>query len=382
MKNASLMALILFLAVPMLARAQWQMEASGTRASLRGIHSVDGKTAWASGTHGTVLRTVDGGEHWLACSVPPDAAKLDFRSVWAWDEEHAMVLASGPGVQSRLYSTHDGCRTWRLVFTNPDADGFWDGLQFDGARFGVILGDPVGGSFTLFATYDSGRHWTRQVDPCLRTMEPQQGAFAASNQSMAVIPLPDTSAPDSHAANHRILFGTSGGWLYGLDLAPLRLIEAAPDECSHRQILRPAAGNTPNPAAGIFAIAFLDTDNGVAVGGDYTKPQAGAGTAAYTIDGKSWQPALRPPGGYRSTVAWNASDASWIAAGPDGSDVSADGKEWHRLDSGNWNALSLPFAVGPDGRVGRLVSWGQLRARLAGLVSSRPLQTGSRAKGQ
>ncbi|MHB8303387.1 MAG: hypothetical protein ACYDC6_11200 [Acidobacteriaceae bacterium] len=38
------------------------MQASGTRASLRGIHAVDGKTAWASGTQGIVLRTRDGGE--------------------------------------------------------------------------------------------------------------------------------------------------------------------------------------------------------------------------------------------------------------------------------------------------------------------------------
>jgi hypothetical protein len=31
-----------------------------------------------------------------------------------------------------------------------------------------------------------------------------------------------------------------------------------------------------------------------------------------------------------------------------------DGKTWERLDDGNWNAVSLPFVVGPDGRIGRL----------------------------
>ena len=50
--------------------------------------------------------------------------------------------------------------------------------------------------------------------------------------------------------------------------------------------------------------------------------------------------------------------------GPNGSDYSTDdGKNWRPLKPGpnqpadadkNWNALSLPFVVGPHGRIGRL----------------------------
>jgi hypothetical protein len=81
------------------------------------------------------------------------------------------------------------------------------------------------------------------------------------------------------------------------------------------------------------------------------------------MDGLHWQSAARPPAGYRSAVAWNSSDGSWLAVGPDGSDTSHDdGKTWRQLGHENWNALSLPFAVGPDGRIGRLISWGQLHA--------------------
>ncbi|MHB1675716.1 MAG: WD40/YVTN/BNR-like repeat-containing protein [Acidobacteriaceae bacterium] len=345
------------------ARAQWQIERSGTPASLRGIHAVTADIAWASGTNGTVLRTLNRGRSWQPCSVPAGAGKLDFRSVWAWDGDHAMVLSSGPGSESRLYSTHDGCRTWRLVLTNPDADGFWDGLQFDGTRFGVILGDPVRGSFTMFVTYDGGSQWTRQNNPCLRATEPKQGAFAASNQSLAVLPIQDANSPQGTAVDHQIWFGVSGGWLYGFELAPLELISATSgtvtaDGCTHAQPLPLGA----EESAGIFAIAFHDATYGVAVGGDYAQPQNGANTAASTTDGIHWQVALHPPAGYRSTVAWNPTDASWIAAGPTGSDISRDnGKTWQPLDHGNWNAISLPFAVGPDGRIARLISWGQLR---------------------
>ncbi|MGD0548020.1 MAG: glycosyl hydrolase, partial [Terracidiphilus sp.] len=150
----------------------WQMQESGTSAGLRGIDSVDGTVAWASGTNGTVLKTIDGGAHWTACAVPDaakDGATLDFRGVQAWDATTAIVMASGKGKLSRLYKTKDGCKTWKLIFMNPDKDGFWDALYFesygDSRRFeneGYLLGDPVNGKFTIFVSRDSGKSWIRQ----------------------------------------------------------------------------------------------------------------------------------------------------------------------------------------------------------------------------
>jgi hypothetical protein len=340
--------------------AQWQMQSSPSHASLRGIHSLgNGTIAWASGTNGTVLRTLDGGHHWTTCSVPSGAEKLDFRSIWAWSAERAMVMSSGPGQLSQLYSTQDGCRSWRLVFTNPDSEGFWDALQFDGTRFGLILGDPVRGQFTMFATYDGGVHWIRQSDPCLRPMESNQGVFAASNQSLAVFPIDESNSTPGFAMNHQVWFGTSGGWIYGFPLRTLRLVADSNDGCVHQQALPGLAGAD----AGVFAMAFRDAKDAVAVGGDYRKPDEGAQSAAYTMDGNTWRIASRLPSGYRSSVAWNGSDGSWIAAGPNGSDSSRDdGKTWQPMDRGNWNAISLPYVVGPDGRIGRLISWGQMRA--------------------
>jgi hypothetical protein len=98
--------------------------------------------------------------------------------------------------------------------------------------------------------------------------------------------------------------------------------------------------------------------HGIAVGGDYKKPNESQGTAAHTSDGgKTWIAATKPPHGYRSAVAWDEKEKVWIAAGTNGSDVSFDdGKTWQPLDNGNWNALSLPWVVGPDGRIAKLVS--------------------------
>jgi photosystem II stability/assembly factor-like uncharacterized protein len=79
------------------AFAQWTLETSNTTADLRGIHSIGGGVAWASGTNGTVLRTEDGGYVWQSCSVPPGAEKLDFRGIQAFDAKYGDCDVERPG---------------------------------------------------------------------------------------------------------------------------------------------------------------------------------------------------------------------------------------------------------------------------------------------
>src|SRR5271154_2824643 len=155
--RAATLLLLLLATLPKIIHAQWDIEESHPTASLRGIHNVGGGVAWASGTNGTVLRTEDGGYLWQTCTIPPGAEKLDFRGIQAFDENTAIVMSSGPGDQSRLYKTTDACQTWKLLFTNPDKEGFWDAVQARatetrpsdicnaGSRIitGAILGDPA-----------------------------------------------------------------------------------------------------------------------------------------------------------------------------------------------------------------------------------------------
>jgi hypothetical protein len=71
--------------------------------------------------------------------------------------------------------------------------------------------------------------------------------------------------------------------------------------------------------------------------------------------GIHWNAAEETPHGFRSAVQWSEALKAWITVGTNGSDISRDdGKTWQSLDDGNWNALSLPFVVGPNGRIARI----------------------------
>jgi photosystem II stability/assembly factor-like uncharacterized protein len=326
--------------------AQWDIQNSTTTADLRGIDNVGSGVAWASGTNGTVLRTEDGGYLWQACSIPPGAEHLDFRGIQAFDANTAIVMSSGKGDLSRLYKTTDGCHSWKLLFTNPDPDGFWDAILLN--RFGTdgeLLGDPVNGRFAFWETSDKGATWTRVGSHGLEASK-DEGAFAASNTALDL---------DERNATWFVTGGPSGAQIF---------ISKDPSQSFMAKSLPLHSGL---PSAGAFSIHERDSCCLIVVGGDYLKPNDSAETAAYSLDGgATWHSAATPPHGYRSAVAYEQKTKTWVTVGPNGTDISTDdGRNWRALHPDatrqepadvdkNWNALSLPFAVGPHGRIGKL----------------------------
>jgi hypothetical protein len=350
------------------AQAQWEIERSGTTADLRGIDNVGGGVAWASGTNGTVLRTEDGGYLWQACSIPPGAEHLDFRGVQAFDANTAIVMSSGKGDLSRLYKTTDGCQTWKLVFTNPDKYGFWDAVRRDGNGIIWLLGDPVGGMFTLFSRKNDGEEWYRWFNRGLRVRSGTQGVFAASNSSLTFFDGPIFGAG-----------GTGGASIFMLSESWMCFDCSLQDENPHGVKDLWKRYSVPlkqgSPSSGVFSVAIqerypgqpLEYQSMIAVGGNYAEPTKSDATAAYrNYDSKHWHAARTPPHGFRSAVAYDAASKTWITVGPNGTDISTDdGRKWRALhpdlalheapdDDRDWNALSLPFVVGPHGRIGKL----------------------------
>ena len=123
---------------------QWVKQPVNTTAGLRGLSVVNEKVIWASGTGGTVIKTTDGGGSWKVFKVP-DADKLDFRDIEAFDANTAYILSIGNGTSSRVYKTTDGGATWKLQFTNKDPKAFFDAIACWDRNNCIAMSDPVDG---------------------------------------------------------------------------------------------------------------------------------------------------------------------------------------------------------------------------------------------
>lgn len=322
--------------------AAWFPQPTGSNAGLRGLKALPDGVVWASGTKGTFLLSLDSGKTWQSGHVP-GAESLDFRAVEALDANTAWLMSAGEGVKSRIYRTSDSGKTWTLQFTNPDGKGFWDGLRFWDARHGILLGDPVDGHFTVFTTADGGATWQRkQTPPAL----PQEGAFAASNTSLALHGRSEVWFGTGGPGGARVFHSTNGGTTWNVAATPVR-----------------------NGAAsqGIFSLCFLSAKDGIAVGGDYVKPGEATHNIAITKDGGyTWSEPSTRPGGYRSGIAFASGSRMLVAVGTNGSDVSMDyGKTWKPVDGHGFNVVAfVPDGKGPGGgwaagTEGQIAMWGQ-----------------------
>jgi len=308
------MRLILIFLSATLTAQSLHFQNSHTSESLRGVSTVSRQIAWASGTHGTYLRTIDGGKTWDAAQVP-NAGNLDFRAVIAFSADEAFLLSAGPADQSRIFHTIDGGAHWQLQFTNTNPKGFFDSMVFWDPKHGIVLGDPIPDEngklkFEILLTDDGGESWHAMLSAQLPEALPGEGAFAASNSCIAILP----GRPWKSGASAPRQPGENGGALAPDNLDPniwfatggaaARVFHSA-DRGQTWQVVDTPVLHGPE-SAGIFSIAFRNDRDGVVAGGDYKRPTFDGPNLAFTHDGgKTWAIAEVHPQAYFSAVAYD-----------------------------------------------------------------------------
>lgn len=314
----------------------WQLTPTGSAARFRGLSAVSERTAWVSGSLGTVLRTTDKGATWQSVG-PPGTASLQFRDIEAFDADTAVILSIGTGTDARIYRTTDGGQTWTLVFQNTDPAAFYDCMAWFDKHRGLALSDPVNGFFRILGTNDGGRSWNvvaADMPPAL----PAEFAFAASGQCITTAGGRDAWFATGGDAVARVFHSSDRGLSWTVANTPVRSL----------------------PSGGIFALAFRDPLHGIAAGGDFLAPAASPDALALTDDGGStWQLNPNAPDEYRSGAHWvTGTDA--IIVGPSGSDATFDqGRTWLGFDDGSFDTVDCAgghacWAAGEQGRVAYL----------------------------
>lgn len=328
--------LFLFFWTPWVHAQQIRILDQGADTSIRGLSVVDDQIAWVSGSSGWVGRSINQGQNWSWFQVS-GYEEVDFRDIEAFSDQVAVLLSAGSPLL--ILHTTDGGQTWSLVHQDHRPEIFFDGMDFwsDGNR-GIAFGDAIQGLMPLLFTRDGGRSWEDLTEKAQLQIVEGEAGFAASGTSVRVI-------------EERIYIGTGG--------SQSRLLFSDDQGISWNHQSTPLLQGSSS--TGIFSIAFQNTLQGIAVGGDFQQDQYAEQVVFLTHDGgQSWQAPQIGTRGYRSSVEY-IDPYTLIACGTSGVDYSTDGGQtWlalsddsyhvtRRAKNGTWVLLA-----GPGGRIASL----------------------------
>ncbi|MDQ3019886.1 MAG: T9SS type A sorting domain-containing protein [Bacteroidota bacterium] len=134
--------------------AQWSEQTSGITTTILSVSAIDNNIVWACGAGGVVLRTINSGLSWSVTTSPNPT--IDLFTIQGIDAMTALV--GGSGASAFAYKTTDGGATWTQTFAQ--AGGFINAIKhFNGFPVYGLQGDPVGGRWTQFISFDFGSSW-------------------------------------------------------------------------------------------------------------------------------------------------------------------------------------------------------------------------------
>ncbi|MDO6819357.1 oxidoreductase [Zobellia sp. 1_MG-2023] len=259
----------------------------------------------------------------------------EFRSVAHTSSDFFMLSVANPAL---LYKTGENGRM-ELVYTEEGESVFYDAMTFWNDTEGIAIGDSMDGCLSILITRDGGNTWEKLPCSQLPSGIEGEGAFAASNTNIKVIGDKTWIA----TTKSRIYFSGNKGKTWQIQQTPIQ---------------------SEAETQGIFSIDFYDENLGVAIGGDFTRPEINSGNKALTIDGgKTWQ--LMADGQnpqYKSCIQFvpGSKGNGLMAIGFTGISYSADrGATWTQLSDEPFYTLrfqntKVAYAAGKN-RMAKLV---------------------------
>jgi hypothetical protein len=299
--------------------------------SLRGMSIPSKNVIWASGSKGSVVKSVNGGESFEWLQVKGYETR-DFRAIHAWDDKEVLIVAvAAPAV---ILKSLDGGINWHKVYENADTSMFLDAVKFKNDKEGVVIGDPINDTIFLLNTKDKGEHWNKMNPGFWKSKLKEGEAFFASSNSNIVF-LQNTPVFVSGGKTSRM-------WVDGQAM-PLLMMEGG-------------------KSTGANSIAISPNKNKmIIVGGDFMRDTVSFDAArAFNKYGKNFQinTAFSMPHGYRSSVNFIDNELV-VACGTSGVDISKDaGKNWILISNQSFHVAQhqpntkATFFAGSGGNIG------------------------------
>jgi len=312
--------------------------------SIRGMAVPNTNTIWASGSKGSIALSVNGGTDFEWMQVPGYETR-DFRSIHAWDEKEAIIVAvAAPAI---ILKTKDGGNSWYKVYENADTLMFLDAIHFKDASNGLVVGDPIHNYIFLLSTNDKGEHWNEVSSKYFKTpLEKGEAFFASSGSNIAQLSKED--------------FLVSGGmrsrlWINGSAM-DIPIIQGGKSTGANSMAISPN-GNRIMIVGGDF---MKDTSRIENVVGLKLMEEPNSDQKWQSKRKSSWvvDNSIGQPNGYRSGVEY-LTNSILTACGTTGVDISKNkGKSWELISNESFHVVrkqpntKAVFLAGSGGRIG------------------------------
>lgn len=290
--------------------------------SIRAIEFLDQSTLAFAGSDG-LYGTVDISSGKVRTNVMEyDTITPSFRAIAHTSSDFFMLSIGSPAL---LYKT-GGQGKMELVYREEGEAVFYDSMTFWDNKEGVAVGDTVEGCLSIIITRDGGKTWHKISCSELPEGIEGEGAFAASNTNVEV-------------KGDQAWIATTEGRIY-----------YTKDKGKKWEVVTTPMKNDV-PTQGIYSIDFYDENLGVAIGGDYTRPELNKGNKMITKDGGlSWKSIAEGElPNYRSCIQFipNSDGKGIVAVGFTGIVYSFDGGlKWKQLsDEGFYTVRFLSDTV-------------------------------------
>ena len=305
--------------------------------STRAIVAIDKNTMYFTGANAKFGFTIDAGKSWnIQDVIFQDSIKPEFRSIVKNGDNIFILSVADPALLYKIVDSKP-----ELVYTENHPKVFYDSMVFFDDQNGIAIGDPTDDCLSIIRTTDGGNLWHKIDCNNLPKVAEGEAAFAASNTNIAIVN--STVWIVTGGAKARVFKSTDKGVNWHVFETPI------------------IQGDGPQ---GIYSVDFIDEENGIIIGGDYSNPEGNKQNKAITKDGgKTWTlVADEQDPDYRSCVQYvpNTDGQEIFAVGKMGISFSNDaGMSWKKISSTDYYTIQFVDKntawLGGHGKVGLML---------------------------